>query len=255
LENKQEFEFEFTENFLEEFLLQLYSENPIPKEIILPENIDDSLKDYLENKKNSKLIITIPEKGEKKQLLDLVLKNIEISFFGEENKLEELKLVLNPQNTPRVIECFDISHLTGTSIAGSMVQFRNGKPDKTNYRKFKIRSVNQIDDFAAINEIVFRRYYRLKQEKSEFPGLIVIDGGKGQLNSAIEALNKLNLKLPIISIAKEFEEIYTPEASEPLKLDKKNKGLQLIQAIRDEAHRFAINYNKLLRKKKLFEKS
>lgn len=274
LENMQEFEFNYlqnpeskedfgesekqkvslnTENFLEEFLIQYYSENPIPKEIILPNDIEEVLNVFLNEKKQEKVLITVPSKGEKKQLLDLVYKNIEIAFFGEEEKLEEIKNELNLEEIPRIIECFDISHLTGTAMVGSMVQFRNGKPDKYNYRRFKIKSVDKIDDFAAIKEIVIRRNYRLKLEKSEFPNLIIIDGGKGQLNAAIEGLKTLNLNIPIISIAKEFEEIYTPENKEPIKLEKKNKALQLIQAIRDEAHRFAINYNRLLRKKEIFK--
>lgn len=252
LDKKHEFEFDYSEDFFEEFLVQYYSDNPVPKEIIIPSNISQ-LKEFLELKRNSKTILTIPEKGEKKHLLDLVIKNIELSFFGEDSKLEELKNILNLEVPPRVIECFDISHLSGTSQVGSMVQFRNGKPDKTNYRRFKIKSINQIDDFAAIKEIVFRRYYRIKKESTPLPNLIIIDGGKGQLSSAISSLKELDLKIPIISIAKEFEEIYTPGESDPIKLDQKNKALLLIRAIRDEAHRFAITYNRLLRKKKAFE--
>jgi excinuclease ABC subunit C len=254
LENKQEYEFDFSSDFLEQFLIQYYSENEIPKEIILPEKTDEILNAFINDRKQEKGIITVPEKGEKKLLLDLVKKNIEISFFGEEENLKDLKIKLNLQDIPRIIECFDISHLRGTSMTGSMVQFRNGKPDKSNYRRFKIKTVEKIDDFAAIKEIVERRYYRLKFEKKEFPDLIIIDGGKGQLSSAIEVLNKLELKIPMISIAKEFEEIYVPGSINPLILDKKSKALQMIQKIRDEAHRFAISYNRLLRKKSFFGK-
>ena len=139
-------------------------------------------------------------------------------------------------------------------MVGSMVQFRNGKPDKSNYRRFRIRTVDQIDDFASIAEVVKRRYRRLKSEKQEFPDLIVIDGGKGQLSSAIEELIKLDLKIPIISIAKRDEEIYVPGLKIPLRWKKTDKSLHIIQKIRDEAHRFAINYNKLLRKKSLLSK-
>ena len=132
-----------------------------------------------------------------------------------------------------------------------MVQFRNGKPDKNKYRRFKIRSVKGIDDYTAIGEVVSRRYKRLKEEDSEFPDLIIIDGGRGQLNFAIQELKKLNLKIPIISIAKQFEEIYIPGALQPLGIQKKDKALQFIQEIRNEAHRFAIKYNRLLRKKEI----
>jgi excinuclease ABC subunit C len=253
LENKEEFEFEYQDDFLEDFLTQYYSENNIPKEIIIPEKVDESIKIFLEKKANKKVNLIIPEKGEKKELLDLVLKNIEIIFFENINKLIALKDALNLETIPEVIECFDISHLSGTSQVGSMVQFRKGKPDKSNYRKFKIKTVDQIDDFASIKEIVFRRYYRIKKEKSNPPDLIIIDGGKGQLSSAIEALDEINIKIPIISIAKEFEEIYTPGESNPLRLDKKDPALQIVQEIRDEAHRFAITYNRLLRKKDLLK--
>jgi excinuclease ABC subunit C len=132
-----------------------------------------------------------------------------------------------------------------------MVQFRNGKPDKRNYRKFKIRTVDWIDDFAAIAEVVRRRYSRLLREGGEFPDLIIIDGGKGQLSSALEELEKLELKIPLVAIAKREEEIYTPKVSSPLLLKKGDKASLFIQEIRDEAHRFAIAYNRLLRKKKV----
>jgi len=158
---------------------------------------------------------------------------------------------LNLNESPAVIECFDISHISGTSTVGSMVQFRNGKPDKNNYRRFKIRSVEGIDDTAAIAEVIRRRYHRLKKEDSDFPNLIIIDGGRGQLNYAIAELEKLNVKIPIISIAKQFEEIYLPGQMQPLVLFKKDKALLFIQEVRDEAHRFAIKYNRLLRKKEL----
>jgi len=154
---------------------------------------------------------------------------------------------------PYVIECFDISHLSGTSTVASMVQFRNGKPDKNNYRRFKIRTVNGIDDFLAIAEVVTRRYKRIMEENKEFPNLILIDGGLGQLSAALGSLRKLNAKIPTIAIAKRFEEVYIPGQRLPLKLNRKGKALRFLQEIRDEAHRFAIKYNRLLRKKELIK--
>ena len=136
-------------------------------------------------------------------------------------------------------------------MVGSMVQFRNGKPDKTNYRRFRIRTVEGIDDVAAIAEVVRRRYTRLQQEKTALPQLIIIDGGVGQLNSAVCVLDRIGLRIPLISIAKQFEEIYLPDSPQPLHLGKKEKALLFIREIRDEAHRFAIAYNRLLRKKEL----
>jgi excinuclease ABC subunit C len=254
LENKQVFTFPYSDEFLEEFLVQYYSENEIPERVIIPREIDKCLTEFL-NLKNSKKksSFIVPRIGELKQLLDLVKKNIEITFFGETEKLEELKKVINLQETPYTIECFDVSHLSGTSCVGSMVQFNSAKPDKKNYRKFKIRTVEGNNDFASIAEIVHRRYNRLLKEGKKFPDLIVIDGGLGQLNSALKELRNLNIKIPIISIAKEFEEIYIPGKIKPLRLNKKNKALQLVQQIRDEAHRFAINYQRLLQRKLMFK--
>jgi excinuclease ABC subunit C len=251
LSNKNEFVFDDNNDFLEEFLIQYYSEYPVPKEIILPKKMDKSLSSFLELKRGSKVFLTVPVKGAKKQLLELVKKNIELTFFADIEKVDVLRKQLNLKDTPSVIECFDISHLSGTSTVGSMVQFRNGKSDKNKYRRFRIRTVEGIDDTAAISEVVKRRYYRLLVEDSEFPDLIIIDGGRGQLNFALKELTKLDVKIPIISIAKQFEEIYIPGNSNPLILKKNDKALRFIQEIRDEAHRFALKYNRLLREKEL----
>jgi len=251
LENKFEFEFEESENLLEEFLLRYYSENEIPKEIILPEEVEKSIRDYFRKISGKKIDITVPKKGAKRDLLELVKKNIEINLFGDADKLKDLREKLSLNETPKIIECFDISHLSGTSTVASMVQFRNAKAYKNNYRRFKIRTVDKIDDFASMKEVVRRRYYRLKKEGGEFPNLILIDGGKGQLSSALGALNELELKIPVISIAKREEEIFVPGKSEAIVLDKKSKALRFLQEVRDEAHRFAIKYNRLLRSKKI----
>ena len=251
LSNKNEFDFDYSKDFLEEFVVQYYSEHEIPKELILPVEVEDSIREFLENVRGKKVNVTAPKIGEKKELLELVKKNIEISFFADESKMEELQKKLKLQDMPRVIECFDISHLSGTSTVGSMVQFRNGKPDKSNYRRFRIRTVSGIDDFRAIAEVVLRRYTRLKNENAEMPHLIVIDGGIGQLNFALQELEKLELKIPVISLAKRFEEVYVPGLRFPIKPD--GKALHFLQEIRDEAHRFAISYNRLLRKKEMKE--
>jgi excinuclease ABC subunit C len=251
LSTKSEFVFDFTPDFLEEFIVQYYSENPIPSEVITPQKPSDSLATFLTQKRKKKVRIIVPKKGAKKQLLELVEKNIEITFFGDRSKVEALQHQLNLQEPPQVIECFDISHLSGTSMVGSMVQYRNGKPDKSNYRRFRIRSVEGIDDVAAIAEVVRRRYRRLQLEHAPLPQLIIIDGGVGQLNSAIHELEIIGVKIPLISIAKHFEELYFPGQPQPLRLGKKEKALLFIREIRDEAHRFAIAYNRLLRKKEL----
>jgi excinuclease ABC subunit C len=251
LTNKQDYMFYASSDAFEEFIVHYYTENQIPKEIILPHQISIAVQTYLSSISNQKINVHVPQKGVKKQLLDLVKKNIEITFFANTKKLSSLQQKLRLHEIPSVIECFDISHLSGTSMAGSMVQFRNGKPDKSNYRRFRIRTVEGIDDVSAIGEIIRRRYYRLQKENQMLPNLIIIDGGKGQLNRAIDELNKLNMTIPIISIAKKFEEIYRPGIPHPLTIQKKDPTLHFLQEIRDEAHRFAISYNKLLRKKEM----
>jgi len=231
--------------------VQYYSEREPPEELILEEPLDQSLVDFLTHVKGKKVRITVPKQGEKKELLELAKKNVEIGFFGDRKKLAALQEALRLPKSPQVIECFDISHLAGTFSVGSMVQFRGGRPDKSNYRRFKIKSVQGVDDFASIAEIVGRRYSRLKEEELQLPDLIVIDGGKGQLSSALAELQKLRLKIPIISLAKGEEEIYVPGLDGPLQIKKNEKASLYVQEIRDEAHRFAIAYNRLLRKKKL----
>ncbi|HII02908.1 TPA: excinuclease ABC subunit C [Methanosarcinaceae archaeon] len=251
LEDKQDYVFAYGEEFLEEFLVQYYSENEPPGELIVPESLDESLADFLAHVRGKKVKVTVPKQGEKKELLDLAGKNVEIGFFGDRKKLEALQQKLSLPKAPTVIECFDISHLAGTSTVGSMVQFRGGRPDKHNYRRFKIQSVEGIDDFASIAEVVRRRYTRLLEDGHEMPDLIVIDGGKGQLSSAFQELRKLRVRVPIISIAKREEEIYVPGLKSPLPIKKDEKASLFVQEIRDEAHRFAITYNRLLRQKAL----
>lgn len=253
LERKQDFIFDYSPDFLEEFILQYYSENNIPKELIIPSIVDKSITIFLSSKKKEKVSITVPKKGTKKELLELVGKNVELIFFADENKLSALKEVLNLETFPTIIECFDVSHLSGTAMVASMVQFRNARPSKENYRRFKIKTVKGIDDFSAIAEVVNRRYTRLTNENAKLPDLIIIDGGIGQLNSAVAELKKIGLKIPIISIAKRLEEIYVPNNNVPLDIDKKSQALFLIRNVRDEAHRFAISYNRLIRKKSLVD--
>jgi len=253
LHNKQDFEFLYKKGFLDEFLLQYYDSNKIPGELILPTDVDPALVNWLVKKAGKKVKAIVPVKGEKKQLLDLVKKNIEKSFLGFVKSLQDLKVKLKLQDNPAVIECFDISHISGSSMAASMVQFREGSPDKTNYRRFRIKSVSGVNDTAAIAEVVKRRYSRLKSEGRIMPDLVVIDGGVGQLNAALNELEKLNVRIPVIAIVKKLEHIYVPGMSIPIVLNKKSPTLQLLQRIRDEAHRFAIKYNRLLRKKELIK--
>ncbi len=169
-------------------------------------------------------------------------------------EMQSLAEVLGLENPPIRMEAFDISNFSGKEAVGSMVHFFQGAPDKRFYRRFRIKSVLGIDDFAMMKEVVGRRYRGLKEEGGVFPDLILIDGGKGQLSSAFSVLQEMGLTaLPVIGLAKRYEEIYRPFSNEPLRLAKDSGALHLIQRIRDEAHRFAVTYHKILREKKLKE--
>ena len=211
----------------------------------------------LSNEINTKFIV--PKLGDKMKLLNLSIKNAK-SFRVERLKqvqildpekhsnriLNQLKIDLKMENIPSHIECFDISNIQGTNTVAACVVFINAKPSKTNYRKYNIKSVSGPDDFASMQEVVFRRYRRLIDEKKSLPQLIIIDGGKGQLSSALKSLKKLKIesKVTIVGIAKRLEEIYFPGDSIPLYLNKKSESLKIIQNLRNEAHRFGIEFHK-----------
>ena len=249
LASKQEFTFDAGDDFFEEFLVQYYSEHEPPEELVIEHTASPALTEFLSLRKGRHVQVTAPQRGEKKNLLDLARRNLEAAFFRDARKAGELGSALSLEHTPSVIECFDISHLAGTAMVGSMVRFRNGKPEKDSYRRFRIRSIDGIDDPASIGEVVSRRYRRLREEDAPLPDLVIIDGGKGQLAAARGALHSLGVSIPVIAIAKREEEVYVPDAVLPLRLDRKGIALRYIQEIRDEAHRFAIAYNRLIRKK------
>jgi excinuclease ABC subunit C len=165
----------------------------------------------------------------------------------------DLKTALNLPFPPVHIECFDISHFQGHETTASMVCFRGGEPHKEHYRRFKVRETTGIDDFKSMAEVVRRRYQRLLRENETLPDLVLIDGGKGQLGAAAAQLRKLGIKMPVVSLAKRIEEVFVPERSESLLLEPGRPALRLLQSLRDEAHRFALSYQRLLRGKKLFE--
>lgn len=204
----------------------------------------------------------IPKIGDKKKLVDLSVKNAfelqkekALLREGKKSKQREVLAILQKdlqlQHLPLVIECFDNSNIQGTTPVASMVRFAEGKPDKKGYRHFNIKTVEGANDFASMKEIVGRRYKRLLDEGLPLPDLILVDGGKGQLSSACEALKELEIygKVPIAGIAKKLEEIYYPDDPFPLLINKKSPGLLLIQFIRDEAHRFAITFHRQKRSK------
>ena len=210
------------------------------------------------------LNITVPKIGDKKKLIDLSLRNAKYMLLNrqkrkinslerQDNKrvLEQLQKDLRLKGRPKHIECFDNSNMQGTNAVSACVVFKNAKPSKKDYRHFNIKTVDGPNDFSSMEEVVYRRYGRLLKEDKKLPDLIVIDGGKGQLSSAVKSLNKLNLRgrIAIIGIAKRLEEIYFPNDSLPLYLNKRSESLKLIQQLRDEAHRFGISHHRTKRRK------
>ena len=241
---------------LEHFISKFISENNEIKEIIIP----FELQEKFENIK-----ITIPILGDKKKILDLSLFNARSYAMSlivdpkyqkrraDFSILKELQDRLHLKELPFHIECFDNSNIQGTSPVSACVVFKMGKPAKNEYRHFHIKTVKGPNDFESMREVVYRRYKRFVDENIALPNLIVIDGGKGQLSSAIESLEKLGIseKVPIIGIAKKLEEIYFKNDPIPLYIDKKSPALQLIQKMRDEAHRFGITFHRDIRSKKM----
>ncbi len=173
----------------------------------------------------------------------------DINYFKE---VEQLQRALNLPRLPERVETFDISNIMGNQAVGSMVSFFNGKPDKSNYRRFRIREVEGIDDFQMLAEVIRRRYSRLKREGLIFPDLIIVDGGKGQLSAAVAALSVLEVQIPIMAIAKREEEVFLPGKRDPVRLSRDSLALHLVQRMRDEAHRFAVSYHRQLRRKNVF---
>ena len=222
-----------------------------------------NIKSYTKN-----IEIIYPKIGDKKKLVDLSLKNSNHLLINKTQKLtsnqkvvglilSQLKKDLSLSFIPKHIECFDNSNTMGTNASSACVVFKNGKPSKKDYVHFKVKSVKGPDDYKSMEEVIYRRYSRLKKEKKELPQLVVVDGGKGQLNAAIKVLKKLNLttKISVISIAKKLEEIYFPNDSVPLHLDKRSESLKLIQKLRNEAHRFSLRLHRVRRKNNFLQTS
>jgi len=252
-------EIEQEEVILEHLLHRYYTKTmDIPPEIVLPTELEASvaLQDWLTDKAQIKVAFTIPRIGDKLKLLNMCRANA--GYLLKEIQLQRLKAVdtlpkaiemlqehLHLPEAPRRIECFDISHLQGAETVASMVSFLDGKPRKSEYRKYSIRSVEGVDDFASMREVIERRYTRLLDEERPLPDLIVIDGGKGQLSSAVEVLQSLGLhQQPVIGLAKRLEEVFVPGESLPMNIPKTSPGLKLLQRLRDEAHRFAITFHR-----------
>src|SRR5512146_496188 len=253
---------------LEQFCLEYYGVAPsIPQQIVVPRGAGDTtaLEEFLTERRGARVEVRAPERGEKRRLQELAQQNAQLALDSEtfvaETKrarrlesLEELREALNLEPLPIRIECFDISNIQGQEVVGSMVVFEDAVAKKAHYRKFGVRGLDGQDDFAAMAEVVSRRFARLEKPVSDpdyddsfaaVPNLVVIDGGKGQLSAALAALQRFDLqRVAVISLAKRIEEVFVPGRSEAILLPRESPALQLLQRIRDEAHRFAITFHR-----------
>jgi len=250
------------------FLKQYYADEPVlPSEILLSHTIEDAqlIEGWLTEKKKEKVAIEVPQKGKKRDLVKMAEENARFAMRTEMDKeevatrsLEELQETLSLKNYPRVIEGFDISNISGTYAVGSMVVFENAKAEKGKYRRFKIKTVEGIDDYAMITEVMTRRYARLLDEGKPLPDLVLIDGGKGHLNTGYKVLESLELegRIDLACIAKgkfrsnvETDEVFLVVKKDPVAFAQNSPSRFLLQRVRDEAHRFAIDYHRKLRGK------
>ncbi len=274
LTNKKDFEvsksdYDSDEEIISYFIKEYYQmSDDIPDEIVFSTELNNEDKEIFEKwlafKKGSKVLINSKINKKNSEILELAFKNSE--YHLNEMKIKSLQEIQNNYNEtgsyiqeklglkkfPHRVECFDISHIQGTNTVASMVSFFNGMPQKSEYKKFKIKTLEdgKPDDFKSMREVITRRYSRLQKENLSFPDLIIIDGGKGQLSSAVEILNELNIKnQDIVSLAKRIEEVFVPDKSQSIIFPMNSQALFFFQRIRDEAHRYAITYHRLLREK------
>jgi excinuclease ABC subunit C len=252
---------------LEAFILEYYGSAPsIPPQIIVPREAGDTaaLAEFLSERRGSTVEVRTPARGEKRRLQELAQQNARLALESDAEKsertrlrrveaLEELREALNLESLPIRIECYDISNIQSESPVGSMVVFQDALAKKADYRKFGIRGLEGQDDYAALAEVVARRFARMRDVADEeydesfaaTPNLIVVDGGKGQLSAVMAALQAFDLpRVAVISLAKRDEEVFVPDRPDPIKLDRHSPGLQLLQRIRDEAHRFALGFHR-----------
>jgi excinuclease ABC subunit C len=253
---------------LEQFCLEYYGGAPsIPPQILVPRGAGDlsALETFLSERRGSHVEVRAPERGEKRRLQELAQQNARLALDSETyvsetrrarrlEALEELREALNLESLPIRIECFDVSNIQGQEVVGSMVVFEDAVAKKSHYRKFTIRDVEGQDDFASMREVISRRFSRLAADPGSdewnesfaaTPNLVVIDGGKGQLSAALAAMQELDLpRVAVIALAKRIEEVFVPGRPAPILLSEHSPGLQLLQRIRDEAHRFAITFHR-----------
>jgi excinuclease ABC subunit C len=254
------------------FVKQYYSSCPqIPPLLLLQYPLDDKLviRDWLKSRRGGAVAIQVPRRGVKKQLVDIAAENarqgleqLKIKELTATKSLDDALLEIEKElklaGSPQRLEAYDISNIQGSSAVGSMVVFEEGKPKPAHYRRFKIKTVQGANDYAMLREVLQRRFKHVAQKSSEadtwaiMPDLILIDGGKGQLNAALTALKEAGIEVPVIGLAKENEEIFLPRQKNPVILPRSSPGLQLLQRLRDEAHRFAISYFSNVHRRRAF---
>jgi excinuclease ABC subunit C len=262
-----------TATMLEAFCLEYYGSAPsVPPQIVVPREVGETeaLAEFLSGRRGSRVEVRTPERGEKRRLQELATQNARLALESEAaavkqtrlrrvEALEELREALNLESLPLRIECYDISNIQEASPVGSMAVFQDAVPKKAHYRKFGIRRGDGQDDYAALAEVVSRRFARMRDVADEeydesfsaTPNLVVVDGGKGQLSAVLAAMQAYDLpRVAVISLAKRAEEVFVPDRSEPIVLDRHSPGLQLLQRVRDEAHRFALGFHRQRREAK-----
>jgi excinuclease ABC subunit C len=261
---------------LEEFCLEYYGSSPsIPPQIVVPREAGDlsALEQFLSERRGARVEVRAAERGDKRRLQELAAENARLALTSDTQQneqrrlrrieaLEELRETLNLESLPIRIECFDVSNIQGESVVGSMVVFQDAVAKKAHYRKFGVRSLDGQDDFAAMAEVVSRRFARLANPDPEqrdesfagMPNLVVIDGGKGQLSAALAAMQAYDLpRVAVIALAKKEEEVFVPGRPDAVHLPRHQPGLQLLQRVRDEAHRFAVGFHRQRRETRSFE--
>jgi excinuclease ABC subunit C len=261
------------QSVLEAFAVEYYGSTPsTPPEVLVPPEATDTaaLADFLSTRRGSRVEVRTPLRGEKRRLVELAMENARLALEAdaaqrEETRLrrvaalEELREVLNLESLPLRIECFDVSNIQGEAIVASMVVFVDGRPKNSHYRTFAIRGLDGQDDVGGIREVISRRFAHAREGEpdesfSQMPNLVVVDGGRGQLAAALAALDELDLpRVAVIALAKREEEVFVPGVAVPIGLDRHSPGLQLLQRIRDEAHRVALRYHRRRRDAKAME--
>ena len=243
------------------FLVDHYGRNEVPSRVVVPRDIDDrgAVESFMRTRSPRKISLTIPRGPEDKAIMRLIRKNLDIATAERAalkvsrdmgKGMDELRAALRLDRPPEIMECFDISNTGGKQAVASMVRFRGGSPEKKSYRRYRIKTFDQPNDPGMIHEAVGRRIQHLINEGLELPDLIVVDGGRGQLSRALEIKEAFGIDTRFVSLAKRFEEIYTNPAAEPLRLPASSPALKILQRLRDEAHRFAVTYHRLLRDRK-----